>query len=170
MVFNQGRRDILTVIIGDGDATPQLRSLAKELNVEQFVLFTGRISDALVRSYLSSVHVCVQPDPSNPLNDRSTMNKVMEYMALERPIVAFDLPETRYSAQGSALYARPNDVGELANHILHLLDHPEQRRQMGQLGRQRFSTALAWEHSVPYLLEAYSVGLGLGSATAEATE
>jgi glycosyltransferase involved in cell wall biosynthesis len=98
------------------------------------------------------------------------MNKVMEYMALERPIVAFDLPETRYSAQGSALYARPNDVGELANHILHLLDHAEQRRQMGQLGRQRFSTALAWEHSVPYLLEAYSVGLGLGSATAEATE
>lgn len=163
IVFNRGRRDVLTVIIGDGDTARELRSLANALNIEDFVLFTGRISDALVRSYLSSVHVCVQPDPSNPLNDKSTMNKVMEYMALERPIVAFDLPETRYSAQGSALYARPNNIAELAHHILHLLEHPEQCRQMGQLGRQRVSTALAWEHSVPYLLEAYSVGLGFGS-------
>ena len=91
------RRDFLAVIIGDGDAMPELRHLVSELRIEPYVLFTGRLPERETRQYLSAATLCVQPDPSSPLNDRSTMNKLMEYMALGKPTVAFDLHETRVS-------------------------------------------------------------------------
>ena len=160
MVVTLKRHDFLAVIIGTGDAAAGLHALAKELRIEPYVWFTGRIPDREARAYLSTAQVCVHPDPLSPLNDRSTMNKMMEYMALGKPTVAFDLVETRFSAQESALYAMPNDELEFAKHVCWLMDHPQHCERMGKIGRQRVVSALAWEYSVPELERAYSHGLG----------
>ena len=161
MVFTLGRRDFLAVIIGSGDAAPSLHALAKELGIEPNVWFTGRVPDLEARTYLSTVTVCVHPDPSSPLNDISTMNKMMEYMALGKPTVAFDLLETRFSAREAALYVRGNDELEFARQVSWLLDRPTECERMGAIGRLRVANSLAWEYSVPELLRAYRDGLGL---------
>jgi glycosyltransferase involved in cell wall biosynthesis len=161
MVFEIGRKDFIAVIIGDGDAHADVQQLARDLDVERYVMFTGRLAEPEARKLLSTVHVCVQPDPMSPLNDKSTMNKLMEYMALGKPTVAFDLAETRYSAGEAAIYVEPNDEAAFASQIVWLLDHPEVRSTMGQVGQQRVATGLSWEHSVPHLLNAYREGLGL---------
>jgi glycosyltransferase involved in cell wall biosynthesis len=166
MVITLGRRDFLAVLIGSGDAAPALQSLAKDLGIESFVWFTGRIPEAQVLSILSTVELCVQPDPLNPLNDKSTMNKVMEYMSLGKPVVAFDLVETRYSAQDAAIYAPPNIELEFARAVVRLMDSPEERRRIGAIGRDRVANLLAWEYSVPSLLDAYARGLHLRSGSA----
>jgi glycosyltransferase involved in cell wall biosynthesis len=163
MVFTLDRRDFLAVIIGSGDALTSLEALVKELQIEPYVWFTGRISDLEARTYLSTVNVCVHPDPSNPLNDKSTMNKMMEYMALGKPVVSFDLVEARFSAQEAALYVRPNDELEFAERVSWLLDNLGECEKMGEIGRDRVANVLAWEYSVPELLRAYSDGLGLCS-------
>lgn len=168
MVHGLGRRDILAVVIGQGDALPGIRRLAAELGIEPWLHFTGLLPEQEARRCLSATTVCVQPDPSSPLNDKSTMNKMMEYMALSKPSVAFDLPETRRSADGAALYARPNDEQDFAAKVCWLLDHPEDGRRMGEIGRRRVAESLAWEHSVPRLLCAYAEGLGLRPATGAA--
>jgi len=160
MVFTFGQRDFLAVVIGDGDALPSVQALARELKVDEYVWFTGRLPEARVRTYLSAVHVCVQPDPLSPLNDKSTMNKLMEYMALGKPTVAFDLTETRHSAREAALYVRPNDEVEFARQVCHLLKHPEERERMGELGRRRVREGLTWEYSAGELIRAYRDGLG----------
>lgn len=159
MVFTLGRRDFLAIIIGSGDALTSVQALAKELQIEAYVLFTGRLSELESRKYLCAVSVCVQPDPLSPLNDKSTMNKLMEYMALGKPTVAFDLVETRFSAQDAAIYVKPNDVLDFAERVSWLLDNPDECEKMGKIGRDRVANALAWEYSVPELLEVYSEGL-----------
>lgn len=159
IVVTLGRTDFLTVIIGSGDAAPSLHALAKELGIEKHVWFTGRISDVDARTYLSTVAVCVQPDPLSPLNDKSTMNKVMEYMAMGKPLVAFDLVETKFSAGEAALYAKCNDERDFADKVCWLLDRPDEIGRRGELGRAR-SREIGWEASVPELLRAYSDGLG----------
>lgn len=169
LVVVEKRQDFLAVIIGGGDEAASLRALAKTLDIEKFVYFAGRVPDAQVRIFLSTVDVCVQPDPLNPLNDKSTMNKMMEYMALEKPIVAFDLVETRFSGGDAALYACPNDEGEFARLISILFDDPEKCRQLGNAGRTRVSSVLAWEYSVPNLLAAYRNGLNLSMVPVETT-
>jgi len=156
LVFDLGRREVLAVVIGDGDALADVRSLAARLELEPFVHFTGRLSEDAARKVLSAAHVCVQPDPSSPLNDHSTMNKLMEYMALGKPTVAFDLPETRFSAQEAAHYVVPNDEEAFARAVAALLDAPRERERMGRLGMRRVIEALAWEHSVRHLLDAYA--------------
>lgn len=156
-----GRRNFLALVIGDGDALPRVRIQARELEIEHYLWFTGRLSEDEMRKYLSTVHVCVQPDPRNALNDRSTMNKLMEYMALGKPTVAFDLVETRFSAGDAGRFAKANDEHDFARHVVHLFDHPEERANMGDIGRKRVAEALAWEHSVPSLLRAYGEGLGV---------
>jgi glycosyltransferase involved in cell wall biosynthesis len=161
LVFTFGRRDFLAVIIGDGDALPQAQDLARELKVEPYVWFTGRLPELEVKRYLSAVDVCVQPDPSSPLNDRSTMNKLMEYMALGKPTVAFDLAETRYSARDAALHVPPNDELAFAREVHRLLDDPTERARMGEAGQRRVREGLAWEYSVHELLRAYRDGLGV---------
>ena len=100
------------------------------------------------------------PDPQNPLNDVSTMNKVLEYMACGRPIVAYDLREHRFSAAEGALYATPNDVDDLAAKIEDLLDDPERRKELGTYNRQRFLERMAWEYSAGELLRAYEILCG----------
>jgi glycosyltransferase involved in cell wall biosynthesis len=161
MVFTLQRRDFLAIIIGSGDALPGIQALARDLCVEDYVHFTGRLDELEARKYLSAVAICVQPDPLSPLNDKSTMNKLMEYMALGKATVAFDLLETRFSAQGAALYVPPNDELEFATRVSWLLDHPEECERMGATGMERVARFLAWEYSVPNLLRAYSQGLGL---------
>lgn len=164
MVYTLGRKDFLAVIIGSGDAAPSLHALAKTLQIEPYVWFTGRIPDHEARTYLSTVEVCIHPDPLSPLNNHSTMNKMMEYMALGKPTVAFDLVETRYSGGEAALYATPNSELEFARLVLRLFDDAAERERLAQQGLQRFANTLAWEFSVPQLLRAYAEGLGLEPA------
>lgn len=155
LVYRLNRTDVYCVITGKGDALPALKKLAAELDIDEYVWFTGWISDEDLVRYLSTADICLDPDPSNPLNDRCTMIKIMEYMALGKPIVAFDLPEHRVTAQDAAAYARPNDELDFARQIASLMDDPARREAMGYAGRRRVETELAWRYSVPNLLEAY---------------
>jgi glycosyltransferase involved in cell wall biosynthesis len=157
MVFHFHRRDFLAVIIGSGDAVTGLHQLAHDLNIESYVWFTGYMSESDAIRYLSTMHICVQPDPLNPLNDNSTMIKMMEYMALGKPTVAFDLKETRFSARDSAMYARPNDIRDFAEKVIWLMNNPDARLAMGAFAKQRVTSKLAWEYSVPELVKAYLV-------------
>ena len=159
LVTELGRRDFLAVVIGTGDAEPDLRALARQLDIEPYVWFTGRIPDAQVKTILSSVHVCVQPDPFSPLNDESTMNKMMEYMALGKPVVAFDLKETRVSGADAAVYVSGNDELEFARQIGALLEPPPSAdgRDRPSTGRLAARLGIS-EHE---LMRAFSDGLGL---------
>jgi glycosyltransferase involved in cell wall biosynthesis len=154
-LVRRGRQDIAFTLMGAGDSFDDLRAMAHELELDDHVRFTGRISDAEVEVTLATADVCVCPDPLNPLNDVSTMNKVLEYMACARPIVAFDLREHRFSAADGALYARPNCDEDLADKINELLDDPERRARMGEYNRQRFLERMAWEHNAGDLVRAY---------------
>jgi glycosyltransferase involved in cell wall biosynthesis len=160
LVFDLGRPDVLCVLIGRGDARRDLQLLARELGLDDHVWFTGFIPRADVVRYLSTADVCVDPDPSNPFNDRSTMIKVMDYMTFARPIVAFDLPENRFTAGAAAVYVRANDDLELARAILTLMSDPARRAEMGATGRRRVDSELAWSYSIPRLLSAYSTLFG----------
>ena len=155
LVTNAGRRDISFTLIGSGDSFDELRALTRELDLDSCVEFTGRISDPEVERILATADVCVCPDPRNPLNDVSTMNKILEYMACGRPIVAYDLREHRYSAADGALYAEPNHEEDLAARIAELLDDPARRERMGAYNRKRFLDQMAWEYSAAELLRAY---------------
>jgi glycosyltransferase involved in cell wall biosynthesis len=151
-----GRTDFLCIVIGDGDALQQIKKLAQELGIEGNLWFAGWISDADVYfRYLLTADICVSPEPSNPYNDRSTFVKIMEYMLAGKPIVAFDLPESHFSAEGAALYARPNEPRDFAAKIATLMDDQALRRSMGELGRRRIESTLAWQHSIPNLLGVY---------------
>ncbi|ANN20891.1 glycosyltransferase WbuB [Amycolatopsis orientalis] len=154
-----GRTDWHAVFIGSGDAFDAMVALSKELKLDDQVEFTGRISDEDLLRYLSTADVCLSPDPLNPLNDVSTMNKIMEYMAMSRPIVSFELREARVSAGEAALYAPANDEPEFAKLIAHLLDSPDQRAAMGELGRARVAGPLSWENSQKALLAAYAAAV-----------
>jgi glycosyltransferase involved in cell wall biosynthesis len=160
LVTIRGRTDIQFCLIGSGPMLPSLKSLAKELKIDDFVEFTGRIPDAEVIERLSSCDCCVDPDPLNPLNDKSTMNKILEYMALECPIVQYDLVEGRRSAGDASLYAEPNNVQDFAKKIEVLLSNPDTRSHMGRLGLTRMVESLEWKHQCPKLLRAYENTLG----------
>jgi glycosyltransferase involved in cell wall biosynthesis len=155
LLYDLGRTDLLCVLVGAGHALPSLKSLTEQLGLADYVLFTGWVEHTEVARYLSAADICVAPEPSNPYNDRSTMEKIMEYMALGKPIVAFDLPEHRVTAQDAAVYAHPNDELDFAQQIAALMDDPERRQKMGQTGKQRIEAELAWSHQEKHLLEAY---------------
>jgi glycosyltransferase involved in cell wall biosynthesis len=160
IVHEHGRKNVAFTLVGAGDSFADLVALARELRLQSSVEFTGRIPDAEVEKILATADVCVCPDPQNPLNDVSTMNKVLEYMACGRPIVAYDLREHRFSAAEGALYATPNDIDDLAAKIEILLDDPELRRKLGTYNRQRFLERMAWEYSAGELLRAYEILCG----------
>jgi glycosyltransferase involved in cell wall biosynthesis len=127
----------------------------RELGLEDYVWFTGIVSDDDLMRYLSTSDICLDPNPSNPLNDVSTWIKVMEYMALGKPIVAFDLKETRFSASKAALYVEPNNEEAFARAIVELMDDPARRREMGEFGIRRVNTDLKWDVVSTELLRAY---------------
>jgi glycosyltransferase involved in cell wall biosynthesis len=155
VVHQLGRRDIGFTLIGSGDCFDDLVALSHHLELSDFVTFTGRVPDAEVAAILSTADVGISPDPKNPLNDVSTMNKTMEYMAFALPVVAFDLRETRVSAGDAAVYATPNDVGELARLLVDLIDDEPRRREMGRGGRVRIEEELAWGHQAPRYVGVY---------------
>jgi glycosyltransferase involved in cell wall biosynthesis len=155
LVHRRGRKDTLLVLMGDGDRFHYLKDLAHELKLDEHVHFAGWLTKADILRYLSVTDVGLSPDPSNNLNDHSTMLKTMEYMAMGKPVVAFDLPETRYSAQDAALYATSNRIEEFVDHIETLLDNEELRLQMGAAGRKRVETDLCWDRTKENLSRAY---------------
>ena len=155
LVNEMGRDDIAFTVIGSGDCFDELVALRDELKLNGHVEFTGRAPDELVSRIMSTADVGLSPDPKNPLNDVSTMNKTMEYMAFELPVVAFDLRETRISAGDAAVYVRPNDVHEYAKAILDLVDDEATRIQLGKIGRARVEDELAWQHQERAYLAVY---------------
>lgn len=150
------RDDIQFVVMGSGDAEADLRSLSQTLSLTPYVDFTGWAELELIRRYLSTTDVCVDTMPKNPYSDAATMNKILEYMSMAKPIAAFDLVESRVSAGEAAVYAAPLDIHDLADNILQLLADPVRREKMGNLGRMRIENELAWEHQRKYLIEAYN--------------
>jgi glycosyltransferase involved in cell wall biosynthesis len=148
VIHDMGRDDIAFTLIGSGDCFDELVALRDELKLGGHVEFTGRAPDELVKKILSTADVGLSPDPKNPLNDVSTMNKTMEYMSFELPVVAFDLRETRVSAAAAAVYVTPNDVREYAKAIVDLMDDEVARAQLAKIGRARVEDELAWAHQV----------------------
>jgi len=155
LVVKLGRNDIHFGLVGGGTSLDAMKSLSTELGVDGFVTFTGRVSDEEMLAMLNTADVCVNPDIANEMNDKSTMNKIMEYMALGKPIVQFDLAEGRFSARAASLYANKNDVVDMALKIVELIDDPERRLEMGRYGRNRVERELEWHHEAPNLLAAY---------------
>jgi glycosyltransferase involved in cell wall biosynthesis len=155
LVYDLGRTGFLCVLVGAGDALPGLKSLTEQLSLGDYVSFAGWVEHTQVAHYLRAADICVAPEPSNAYNDRSTAIKVMEYMAFGKPVVAFDLPEHRFTARDAAVYARPNDELDLAHKIAALMDDGERRREMGEIGRRRVEEELAWSFQERHLLEAY---------------
>jgi glycosyltransferase involved in cell wall biosynthesis len=147
VIVNQmGRTDISFTLMGSGDCFQELVAQRDRLGLQDYVELTGRVPDETVANVLSTADVGLSPDPKNPLNDLSTMNKTMEYMAFGLPVVAFDLRETRVSAGDAAVYAQPNEVEHFARAIVALVDDPEARVEMGHRGRRRVEQKLAWTH------------------------
>jgi len=155
IVHEKKRTDIHFGLIGGGTSLDEMKAYARELNVEDYVTFTGRIPDKEMLDMLNTSDICVNPDVANEMNDKSTMNKIMEYMALGKPIVQYDLTEGRYSAQEASLYAEKNNIQDFANKIITLLDNPKQRKVMGKFGRDRVLKELSWQYEEPKLYRAY---------------
>jgi Glycosyltransferase len=154
------RSDFHCVIMGAGDSLQDLRDLAEKLQINGCVELTGFISDEDLQANLAAADVCVDPDPSSPLNDVSTWIKVMEYMAAAKPIVSFDLKETRFSARDAAIYVQPNNEIKFAEAIAYLMDQPELQKKMGAYGRCRVEDELQWARVGKNLLTAYGRLLG----------
>jgi glycosyltransferase involved in cell wall biosynthesis len=151
-----GRADVHFTCVGGGPGLESLRQMVKDKQVEDTVNFTGRVPDQELLDILSTADVCVNPDKPCEMNDISTMIKIAEYMALAKPIVQFDLKEGRATAGDASVYADNNDqIADFARKILWLLDHPEEREKMGEIGRQRIEQRFAWKYSIVNLLAAY---------------
>ncbi|MBU0507917.1 glycosyltransferase family 4 protein [bacterium] len=159
IVHDRKRNDIQFTFMGGGENLTALKELAVELGVSEAVEFTGRVSNEQVLKTLSTADVCVAPDPISPLNDRSTMNKILEYMAMARPIVSYRLTESAFSAGAAAVYAVDNDEEDFARKIIELLSDPDRRARMGALGFSRLKSELSWEYSTRQLLKAYECAL-----------
>jgi glycosyltransferase involved in cell wall biosynthesis len=159
LVYDRGRTDYYCILIGGGDAWTSLKSQAHKLGLDEYVQFTGFVFGEQLRSYLSAADICVDSAPSSPYSDRSTMCKMMEYMSLGKPIVAFDLPEHWFTAQQAAVYVPPNDERAFARAIVELTDDPRRRAACGAFGIHRIKTQLAWDYSIPHLLRVYQTVL-----------
>ncbi len=169
VVNKLGRDDIAFTLIGSGDCFDDLVALRDELGLTGHVEFTGRAPDELVAHIMSTADAGLSPDPKNPLNDLSTMNKTMEYMAFGLPVIAFDLRETRVSAGNAAVYVEPNDEQEYAEAIVALMNDEPRRTLMGKLARERVEQELAWSYQESAYLGVYQRVLGKGKALKQAT-
>lgn len=149
------RTDIHFGIVGGG---PELATIVEDVEkrgLSRYFTFTGRAPDDVMLDMLNTADVCINPDRVTPMNDLSTMNKILEYMTLKKPIVQFETREGKVSAGESSLYAQRNDVKDFGEKIVALIDDPERRQAMGELGRKRILASFSWEHSAPVLLAAY---------------
>ena len=159
LIVNEHKRsDIQFCLVGSGPCFDDLVTLADKLGLNEYVEFTGRVSDEDLLRYLSSCDICVNPDPVNSLNDKSTMNKILEYMALAKPIVQFDVVEGRRSALEASWYAKPHDLSDFAEKIELLCDSaPEVKSKMGDFGLKRMQNELEWKYQSKKLLEVYAL-------------
>jgi len=162
IVHTKNREDTLFVLIGEGTEAARLKVLASGKGLNSYVKFTGWISDEKLEDYLSTADVAVAPDPSTALNDKSTMNKILHYMAYGLPTVLYDLTEGHRTAAEAALYARNNSPEDFASQITRLLDSPSLRRELGDCGRRRIEESLNWNNEKKELVRAYRVALGEG--------
>jgi glycosyltransferase involved in cell wall biosynthesis len=159
LVYTLGRTDFHCVLIGGGAAWEKLKAEARELGLEDYVEFMGFVFGEDLLRYLSAADICVDSAPSSSYSDHCTMFKIMEYMSLGKPIVVFDLPEHRFTAQHAAIYVPPNDEREFARALSGLMDDARRRQRLGAYGRRRMKAQLAWDYSVPQLLDAYRLVL-----------
>ena len=150
-----GKTDVHVVVVGFGPHQPVIEAEVARAGLTEQFTFTGALYGDEMLAALNAIDIGLAPDPKNAMNDISTMNKVMEYMTLEKPLVQFDLTEGRASAGECARYARANDPRDFAHQIAWLMDNPEAAAEMGRAGRERVLGALSWDHSVPALLAAY---------------
>lgn len=156
IVRKGGRTDIQFVLVGDGPSRKRMEALSLEMGLGDFVTFLGRAPDELLFSVLSSADVCVNPDRVNAMNTLSTMNKILEYMVMKKPIVQYEVVEGRVSAADASVYARPNDPVDFAEKIIELLADPARRERAGEIGRNRIENELSWAHQIPNLIKAYT--------------
>jgi glycosyltransferase involved in cell wall biosynthesis len=155
LVREQSRTDIQFMLVGDGPSRKRLEAMSIEMGLGDYVTFLGRVPDDQLFSVLSSADVCVNPDRVNSMNNLSTMNKILEYMALKKPIVQYDVVEGRVSAAEASVYAKANDPIDFAQKIVELLADPAKRKQAGEIGRSRIENELSWAHQIPKLIEGY---------------
>lgn len=155
IVHRRGRTDIEFLIVGDGTGLPALKGQAETAGLSEHVRFTGYLTGEALGRAVASADVCVVPEPATPLTESSTLVKTMEYMALAKPVVQYDLEEARVTAGDTAVYARRNDEDDLADKIVWLLDNPDTRAELGARAARRVREKLAWEHQVPDLLASY---------------
>ena len=161
IVRQQGREDIQFVLVGGGPALDDLKQLTADKGLADFITFTGRAPDQELFEVLSTMDLGVNPDRVNAMNDKSTMNKIMEYMSLEKAMVQFEVTEGKFSAREASLYAAPNDAVDMADKICELVDDPARRSAMGKYGRERVVKELNWQHQIDPLLAAYKQALDL---------
>lgn len=161
LVKEKKRGDIQFVLVGSGPSIELLKKQTIDLSLLDYVTFTGRVPDKDLFEVLSNTDVCVNPDRVNEMNDKSTMNKILEYMAFKKPIVQFDVTEGRFSAKEASLYAKPNDIVDFADKIEKLLSDPDLCKQMGSYGLKRVETEMSWPHQVPKLIAAYKKTLNM---------
>ncbi|MHA1294927.1 MAG: glycosyltransferase family 4 protein [Promethearchaeota archaeon] len=157
IVREKGRKDIHFTCVGGGPALNYLKLLSKNMNLTDYVNFTGRIPDEELFEILNASDVCVNPDIPNDFNNKSTMIKIMEYMALKKPIVQFDLKEGKLSAGKASLYAKKNNIRDFGEKILILVENKDLRKKMGEIGYKRVQYKLDWKYSIPNLLKVYRV-------------
>lgn len=155
LIRKLGKDDVHFVIVGFGPTLDEVKEDVRSRGLDPYFTFTGALFGDDMLAALNAVDIGISPDPKNAMNDISTMNKVMEYMTLEKPVVQFDLTEGRASAGEASVYAKANDPVDFAEKIAWLMDHPVEAQNMGQLGRERVMEKLSWRHSVPHLLAAY---------------
>lgn len=155
IVHTLNRKDVQFCLVGGGPSLEALKILSHKLNLSDYVTFLGRAPDNDLFEVLSTADVCVNPDRVNPMNDLSTMNKILEYMTIGKPIVQFDVREGRYSAADASLYAAKNDPIDFATKIIQLLDNEEKRIEMGEIGKSRVTNNFSWQQQIPHLIAAY---------------
>jgi glycosyltransferase involved in cell wall biosynthesis len=165
LIRSHGISDVQLILIGDGIARAELEECADELKLREHVMFTGYLEEANWRAVLADTDICIVPDPSNSYNDRSTMVKIMDYMALGKPIVAFDLPESRFTARDAAVFVSGNDELAFARALADLIEDPERRAAMGKAGRKRVENELMWSFSARSLVQVYKSLLGAPEAS-----
>lgn len=159
IVKERQRRDITFALIGAGTETANLKRMATAMQLDEFVSFPGRLSNEAVAAYFSTADLGVAPDPATPMNDKSTMNKILEYMAFGLPAVLYDLTEGRRSAGDAGLYAPDGDTAGFADQVLKLIDSEELRRELGDRARRRIERSLNWDLEKQSLLAAYEAAL-----------
>lgn len=156
LAYEMGRDDFYCVLVGRGKMWQEVQQYARDLKLEPYTWFVGRVEHHEVAQYLSSADICVAPEPYNSYNARSTVIKVNEYMAVGKPVVSFDLPEHRMTAQDAGLYATPNEEADFAAKIAWLMDNPQERAAMGTLALERARTVLSWEYQKEQLMKGYA--------------